>query len=35
MSEYFEIMNTGDDGFQKAVKVLEDRSLFDQRLAEK
>lgn len=35
MSEYFEIMNTGDDGFKKAVKVLEDRNLFDQRLAEK
>ena len=35
MSEYFEIMNTGDEGFQKAVKVLEDRKLFDQRLAEK
>ncbi|MEA1897479.1 MAG: peptidase S41, partial [Bacteroidota bacterium] len=35
MSEYFEIMNTGDDGFRKAMKVLEDRSLFDQRLSEK
>lgn len=35
MSEYFEIMNTGDDGFLRALEVLEDPKLFDQRLAEK